>query len=155
MTRKNGMTLIGLTIVMVGLVGCEDSPTAPAAFDPGPPALALVELVVQNATGMGVVFYVEYGQGITEDGSGEAGEVVSLGFVAAFGEQHFALEPSLVDGAPARFVAVFDTGDEVIESDWMWLEVAHAVELLITPLGVLRTDAPGLDIHDVCPVKCL
>ena len=155
MTRKNGMTSIGLTIVMAGLVGCEDSPTAPAAFDPGHPPLALVELVVQNATGTGVVFYIEYGQGITEDGSGEGGEVVSLGAVAAFGEERFALEPSLVEDVPARFFAAVDPGDEVIESDWMWLEVAHAVELLITPLGVLRTDAPGLDIHDVCPVKCL
>jgi hypothetical protein len=73
MRRKNGMTLIGLTIVVAGLVGCEDSPMAPAAFDPGPPALALVELVVQNGTGTGVVFFVEYGQGVTESGRGQPG----------------------------------------------------------------------------------
>ena len=156
MKRKNGMTLIGLTMVMAGLVGCKDSPTAPAAFDDaGRPPLALVELVVQNATGTGVVFYIEYGEGIAEDGRGLDEEAVSLGVVAAFGEARFVLEPSLVGDVPARFVAVFDTGDEVIESDWMWLDEPGAVELLITPLRVLRTDAPGWDIDDVCPVKCI
>jgi hypothetical protein len=154
MKRKNGMTLIGLTIVMAGLVGCKDSPTAPAAFDDAPrPPLALVELVVQNATGADVVFYIEYGEDLIKDGSGIAEEVVSLGFVAAFGEEHFVLEPSLVDNGPARFVAALESGDEVIESEWMWLDEPGAVELLITRLGVLRTDTPGWDIDKGCPVS--
>jgi hypothetical protein len=154
MTKKNGMTVIGLTIVMAGLVGCGDSPMAPATFDDaGRPPLALVELVVQNSTGAGVTFSIEYGRGLIREGSGIAEEVVSLGFVAAFGEEHFVLEPSLLDGAPARFVAVFDSGDEVIESDWMWLDEPGEVELLITPLRVLRTDAPVGDIDEGCPAS--
>jgi hypothetical protein len=151
MKRNRGITWIGLPIFLAGLLGCQDSPTSPARGEFDQPSLALFEVVVLNATGEDLYFSVEFGEALTEEGANVPQKVVQLGFVRAQGEEEFVLEPSLVENAPARFYAAFASGDDMVESKWMWLDQHGAVELVITPLRVIRTDDPDLDLDEACP----
>lgn len=150
MKRDGKIVAMGLTFFVVGLVGCQDSPTEPRPFGLAE-RHSLIGVQVQNQTAVGISLAVELGASPDEIGTEGTGEEIILGTVAAGEDEVFFLEPLAAASGPVRFIAESDAGEEPVVSEWMWLEQGVTVSLLVTSLEVVRTDGPNEDFPKPCP----